>query len=97
MEGHSHSPEEIKKHVKIYIAVFVCLAILTIATVYVSYLHLALIPAIVAALAIATFKGSLVATFFMHLSTEKKIIFAILFLTVIFFFVLLLFPTISHA
>ena len=93
MEGHSgHSPEEIKKHVRIYIAVFIALALLTVATVWVSYLHLALIPAIAVALAIATFKGSLVASFFMHLSTEKKVIFAILLLTVIFASGLLIIP-----
>lgn len=91
----SHSEQDIKRHVKIYIAVFAALAVLTVATVSVSYMRLALIPAVAAALAIACTKGSLVAGFFMHLVSEKKIIFWILALTVFFFLVLLILPVIS--
>ena len=91
----NHSEHDLQKQVKIYIAVFAALAVLTALTVSVSYLHLAWIPALIAALVIASTKGSLVAGFFMHLVSEKKIIFWILALTVIFFFVLLLLPSIS--
>jgi len=87
-----HTKEEIKRHVKIYISVFVALAFLTIVTVAVSYLDLALGQAITVALAIATLKGSLVALFFMHLISEKQIIFSVLLLTMIFFGVLLFIP-----
>lgn len=86
------SSEEIKKHVKVYIAVFVALAFLTVVTVTLSYLKLSLAHAIVTALAIATVKGSLVAAFFMHLISERKIIFAVLILTFIFFLALLVLP-----
>ena len=48
--------------------------------------------AIALALFIATIKGSLVACFFMHLISEKKLIIWVLILTVAFFFVLLLVP-----
>ena len=89
----SHSQEEIKKQVKVYVGVFLALAVLTVLTVAVSYLHLPLIPAIIVELAIATFKGSLVAGFFMHLFHEKPLISWILLLTVIFFFVLLIIPS----
>jgi caa(3)-type oxidase subunit IV len=89
------SKEEIRRHVKVYYAVFAALAVLTVVTVMVSYLHLAAALAILAALAIATVKGSLVASFFMHLAGEKKIIFWILLLTIVFFLVLLILPTIS--
>ena len=79
-----HSHEEIKRHVKIYVAVFAALAALTVVTVYVSYLHLPLAKAVPLALAIASVKGTLVALFFMHLISEKKVIFSILILTAVF-------------
>lgn len=90
----SHSPEEVKKHVKIYIGVFAALAVLTVVTVAVSYLHLPMAWAVVVALVIASFKASLVAGFFMHLFQEKPIIFWILLLTIIFFLHLLIIPSI---
>ena len=90
-----HAPEEIKKHVKIYISVFVTLAALTVVTVAVSYLHLPIFKAVLVALAIATLKGTLVALFFMHLISERQIIFSVLALTLIFFAVLLFIPTFS--
>ena len=90
-----HTPEEIKKHVKIYISVFVALAALTVITVAVSYLHLPIHQAVLVALTIATIKGSFVALFFMHLISEKQIIYWVLGLTFIFFAVLLLIPNYS--
>ena len=84
--------EEIKKHVRIYILVFVALAGLTVITVWVSYLHLATLPAVLVALTVATIKGSLVACYFMHLISEKKLIFLVLLFTVLFFGILLLVP-----
>ena len=89
------APEEIKKHVKVYIAVFAALAFLTVVTVAVSYLRLPVLPAILVALTIATIKASLVAAFFMHLISEKAIIFSILTLTFIFFLVLLMLPVLA--
>jgi caa(3)-type oxidase subunit IV len=44
------------------------------------------------ALLIATIKGSMVAMFFMHLNHERRIIYWVLMLTVVFFFVLMLVP-----
>lgn len=90
-----HTHEEIKKHVRIYIAVFAALAVLTLVTVAVSYLHLSPLKAVGVALLIATVKASLVALFFMHLISEKQIIFSILALTVIFFAVLLALPALT--
>ena len=89
----SHSVEEVQKQVKTYIRVFVALGILTVLTVGVSYLHMPLALAIVVALFIAAVKSSLVAAFFMHLASEKKIIYAILALAACFFIVLLLYPS----
>ena len=89
------SPEEIKRHVKIYISVFAALAFLTLITVTVSYLKLPPLQAILVALTIATIKGSLVACFFMHLVSERQVIFSILIFTFIFFLGLLLLPVFS--
>jgi cytochrome c oxidase subunit 4 len=89
----SHSPEEVKKHIRIYIGVFIALAILTVVTVAVSYLHLPMAAAIGVALLIASFKATLVAGFFMHLFQEKPIIFWILILTFFFFLHLLIIPS----
>lgn len=91
----AHSKEEIQKHVRTYIAVFAALAALTIVTVAISYLNLPPPKAIAVALTVATIKGSLVAAYFMHLISEKQIIFWILGLTAVFFFCLLFFPVIS--
>jgi cytochrome c oxidase subunit 4 len=90
------SVEDIKKSVRTYIIVFVALMALTIITVAVSYLHLDVVWAITLALFIAAIKGSLVAGFFMHLISEKKLIYATLLLTLVFFLVLMLLPTSSY-
>ena len=87
--------EDIKKHVRVYITVFVALLALTIVTVTISYLHLSVVPAIVVALIIASIKGSLVASYFMHLISEKKLIFAALTLTVVFFLALIFIPILA--
>ncbi len=92
----STSPEAVKKHVKVYLRVFAALAVLTVVTVAVSYLHLPVLVAVALALAIAILKGSLVAAYFMHLTNEKKIIWAILLLTAFFFIFLLLYPAGHH-
>jgi cytochrome c oxidase subunit 4 len=88
----AHAPDDISKHVKTYFMVFGALMVLTVVTVSVSYLHLPTREAIVVALLIATIKGSMVAMFFMHLNHERKIIYWVLMLTVVFFFVLMLVP-----
>ena len=84
--------DDIRKHVKTYLMVFGALMVLTIVTVAISYLHLAVHKAIVIALAVATVKGSLVALFFMHLSHERKLIYYALMLTVVFFAFLMIIP-----
>lgn len=88
---------DIQKHVRVYLIVFASLAVLTIVTVAVSYLHLEVHEAIIIALIIATIKGGLVASYFMHLISEKKLIYGILILTVIFFLALMLLFVGAHA
>ena len=86
---------DIDRHVRVYITVFVSLMALTIITVAISYLHLPLPFAVTAALLVATIKGSLVACYFMHLISEKKLIYAVLGLTAVFFVVLLALPVVT--
>ena len=88
---------DIDKQVKIYITVFVALMALTLITVAVSYLHLPPVMAIAVALFVAGIKGSLVACYFMHLIAEKKLIYAVLLITVAFFVVLLALPVLTHS
>ncbi|HZY10225.1 MAG TPA: cytochrome C oxidase subunit IV family protein [Bacteroidota bacterium] len=88
---------DIKKHVRLYISVFIALLALTVVTVAISYLHLDITAAIFVALTVAIIKGSLVASYFMHLISEKKIIFVTLILTVLFFVVLMALPLFSHS
>jgi cytochrome c oxidase subunit IV len=83
---------DIDRHVRVYITVFVALMALTIVTVAVSYLHLPLAMAVAVALLVATVKGSLVACYFMHLVSEKKLIYAVLALTAVFFVALMVLP-----
>ncbi|MDO8461398.1 MAG: cytochrome C oxidase subunit IV family protein [Deltaproteobacteria bacterium] len=92
----AHTAEEVQKQVRIYISVFVALMAFTVITVGVSYLHLAVIPAIILALTIATIKGLLVAGYFMHLLSEKKLIYWVLILTLLFFVVLLMIPSLTE-
>ena len=88
---------DIDKHVRVYITVFVALMVLTIITVAVSYLDLSMAVAVPVALFIAIVKGSLVAGYFMHLISEKKLIYAVLVLTVVFFAALLALPVITQS
>jgi cytochrome c oxidase subunit 4 len=97
--AHHHSREHILKEMRTYLVVFVSLAALTAITVY-AFFQLKAYPvrvAITVALIIATIKGSLVAGFFMHLLSEKKVIYGILILTVIFFIFLMVLPVSHHA
>ena len=81
------TPEEhIHKHIRVYITIFAALMALTVVTVTASYLHLSLGQSIALALFIATVKGSLVACFFMHLISEKKVIYGVLIIAAIFIF-----------
>jgi cytochrome c oxidase subunit 4 len=86
---------DIDKHVRIYISVFVALMVLTIVTVAISRFHLPVPIAVSVALFVATVKGTLVACYFMHLLSEKKLIYAVLALTAAFFIVLLALPVLT--
>lgn len=86
----SEQKSSISLSTKIYLTIFGLLAFLTVLTVGVSYLHLSRPKAITVALLIAGFKVSLIASFFMHLKSEGKLIHGI-FYTALFFALILLF------
>ena len=96
MESHALSAADIDKHVRSYIVVFCALLALTALTVMVSYLHVETHLAIMIALAIAITKASLVALFFMHLISERQVIYLIMGLTIAFAVVLLLLPILTN-
>ena len=84
--------EKTQKTIKMYLVVGVSLLVFTVITVAVNQVHLAVPAAITVALIIATMKGSMVASVFMHLSHERKWIYGALLLTVLFFIVLMSVP-----
>ena len=86
---------DIDKHVKVYISVFAALMVLTLVTVGISRFHFSVPVAVTVALLVATVKGALVACYFMHLISEKKLIIAVLALTVVFFVALLALPVLT--
>ena len=88
---------DIDRHVRVYITVFVALMVLTIVTVAIARVHLPVPIAVTVALLVATIKGSLVACYFMHLVSEKKLIYAVLLVTVVFFAALLALPVVTHS
>lgn len=91
MSAHDHA--EIDRHVKAAIFVFAALLVLTGFTVGAYYIELPTPAAIGLALVIASAKGFLVTAWFMHLLSEKKLIYWTLILTAVLFIPLLLFPT----
>ncbi|MDA0711620.1 MAG: cytochrome C oxidase subunit IV family protein [bacterium] len=83
------NPEEIRKHQKLYLLIGCILLIFTGVTVLMTTIDLGT-PGVGAlditvGLAIATFKSSLVALIFMHLNSEKKLVYKVLLFTFIFF------------
>ena len=90
------SNKDIAHHITHYRNVFVYLLIGTALTVAASYLEFnvkdSIAGAIFVGLTIATIKGYLVAANFMHLNSERKMIYWILLLTVFFLALLLFIP-----
>src|ERR1044071_1207571 len=88
-----HHGDSFFSHVRRYLLVFVALIICTAFTVWASYIPFRSNEVNIAiALLIACTKAFLVAGFFMHLVSEKKMIYAVLAFTA-FFFIGLMFLT----
>ncbi|MCX8090261.1 MAG: cytochrome C oxidase subunit IV family protein [Verrucomicrobiae bacterium] len=81
----SESPEHVSRHVRGYLIVGAALLIGTVLTVWASYIDLGHQWNIVLALIIASAKASLVALFFMHLISERQMIYLVLGFTAFFF------------
>lgn len=80
-----HSVEEAKRHMRTYALVGVALMIGTALTVWASYINFRSREMnIILALIIASTKGALVAGFFMHLISEKKLIYLVMGFTAFF-------------
>lgn len=86
------SDHDVSKSIRTYVMVGAALFVFTGITVAANQVHLAVPAAITVALIIATIKGSMVASVFMHLSNEKKWIYGALILTLIGFIVLMSVP-----
>jgi cytochrome c oxidase subunit IV len=87
---------DIDRQVRTYIIIFVTLMALTFVTVAISRLHLPVHLAVALALTVASIKGGLVAGYFMHLISERKLIYWVLWFTVSCFIAVLLLPLWSH-
>ena len=92
----SSETHELKKESKKYIGIGISLLFLTLMTVLVSKLNITLALAVFIALLIATLKGSLVASFFMHLVSEKKVIYVLLISTVFLFAIMMGLILVGH-
>lgn len=90
---HAH---DIDKQVKIYLIVFWALFVLTIVTVGVSKIHMPFFWTVTVALLVASIKGALVACYFMHLISERMMIYAIVVFTIICFLSLMILPILTH-
>ena len=89
---------DIDRHVKTYIIVFLSLMVLTVVTVAANFmLHLSVGATIALALFIASVKASLVACYFMHLISERKLIYWVLAFTVFNFLGMLLIPILTES
>jgi cytochrome c oxidase subunit IV len=87
---------DIDRQVRTYILIFFTLMALTAVTVAISYLDLPVPAAVGLALVVASVKGGLVAAYFMHLISERKVIYWVLGFTVACFVAVLLLPLWSH-
>ena len=85
-------PAEIKKSVRGYMLIGTALLVFTAITVAANMFHFSIPVAITVALIIATMKGTMVASVFMHLSHEKKWIYGALLLTLGGFIILMCVP-----
>src|SRR5437868_15500666 len=90
----AHTQDDVRKHLKVYIGVFLALLVGTAITVYAWTWHFESVTITIGvALFIACIKAFLVAGYFMHLMSERKTIYAIL-LTTVFFFAGLMYLTV---
>ena len=83
---------EVQKSIKKYFMIGAALLVFTGITVGANQFHFGVPVAVTVALIIATMKGSMVASIFMHLSHERKWVYGALILTVLGFLILMTVP-----
>jgi cytochrome c oxidase subunit 4 len=84
--GHDDHDHDIAAHVKTYLIIFGALLLGTVITVLMYYVDFSSMAVTVSvALFIASIKAFLVAAYFMHLMSEKKLVYSLLILSGIFF------------
>jgi cytochrome c oxidase subunit 4 len=87
---HGHDAHDVAAHIKVYLTVGGALLFGTILTVFMYYVHIhSVAVTITVALFIASVKAFLVAGYFMHLMSEKKLIYSVLTITAVFFVALM--------
>lgn len=84
--------DDVRKHIRSYWMIGAALYVFTVITVAVNQVHLAIPYAVTVALIVASMKGFMVASVFMHLNHEKQWIYGALLLTVIGFIILMTVP-----
>jgi cytochrome c oxidase subunit 4 len=89
-DSHGHDSHDVASHNKMYYVVGGSLLFGTILTVAMYYVHFdSMAVTITIALFIASIKAFLVAGYFMHLLSEKKLIYSVLGITTVFFIALM--------
>lgn len=91
------SKEELKKSQKTYAVIGGTLLFLTVVTVAVAKVSLPVAGAIAVAMLVASLKGGLVASIFMHLNHEKRIIYEILAVTAVGFVFVITIPFLANS
>lgn len=87
---------DMRRHMRLYVGVFLALAVFTVLTIAASLLHVSSDMHVTIALLIAAVKGTLVAAIFMHLKWEKTyVLWSVLIFTAIFFVGLILLPSLT--
>lgn len=88
--------DEVRQSIRKYMMVGAALLVFTVITVGVNQVHLGSTAMnVTVALIIASMKGAMVASIFMHLNHEKQWIYGALALTVVGFLVLMLVPSLT--
>lgn len=94
----AHSPEEFGRHVRRYLLVFYVLLFGTLVTVGASYIPFGNhVLNVGVALLIACGKATLVAGYFMHLISERRMIYGFIIFTAVFFIGLMFLTVWSYA
>jgi cytochrome c oxidase subunit 4 len=91
-----YEAEDVSRNVKIYVIVFTTLSALTILTVLLSFVDLPTHHAAGAVIVVASVKASLIAAFFIHLISERKVILFPLLLCSAFLVALMALPVLTQ-